>query len=64
MIAARAKVLFLDVLEVEPEKRAALLDERCGEDRELRRRVEDLLTAYSTRNAQLDAPPRAVVRER
>ncbi len=40
----RAEELFHTALECSPEARRAFLDKACGEDTELRRRVETLLS--------------------
>src|SRR5688572_10545027 len=40
---ARARELFVSVLEKAPAERPAFLDAACGGDQELRRRIEDLL---------------------
>ena len=37
------KELFAEARELEPSARAAFLDERCGDDAEMRREVEELL---------------------
>ncbi len=43
---ARAKALFLDALErLDPAERAGFLDRECGEDADLRQRVDQLLAA-------------------
>jgi hypothetical protein len=39
----RVDALFRAAVAVQPEERAALLDEQCGDDDELRREVESLL---------------------
>ena len=40
----RMEELFLQASELSPENRALFLDEQCGDDRELRRRVESMLS--------------------
>jgi eukaryotic-like serine/threonine-protein kinase len=42
------EALFDECLDLPEKSRAALLDERCGEDRELRKEVESLLDSSST----------------
>ena len=42
------ETLFHKSLELEPEARAAFLDDSCGEDSELRKELEALLEASDT----------------
>lgn len=53
----RIKELLADALELEPGERDAFLDERCGDDRELRAELDALLGNETTRTGLLDAPP-------
>src|SRR5262249_41657424 len=48
------KELFLAALAVAPEERAAWLERECGQDADLRRRVELMLTAHDTPQSLLD----------
>ena len=43
MSSEKVKTLFMQALELEPELRAAFLDERCAGDAELRAAIEELL---------------------
>jgi eukaryotic-like serine/threonine-protein kinase len=53
----RVEQVFADVLKLTaPDARAQLLDRECGEDLALRRRVEELLDAYSSAGSFLDKP--------
>jgi eukaryotic-like serine/threonine-protein kinase len=52
----KAGHLFHAALEVEPESRAAFLDEECGADFELRREVESLLAAHDKVGDYFAAP--------
>jgi len=51
------KKLFLDACEVEPAERAAFLDEACGDDRELRAEVENMLRQDEAPLQGLDPEP-------
>ena len=54
---ARAKALFLDALErPDPAERLGFLDRECGEDADLRRRVDQLLAAHDHPAAALELP--------
>jgi eukaryotic-like serine/threonine-protein kinase len=54
---ARAKALFLAALErPDPAERACFLDRECGEDADLRHRVEQLLAAYDQPAAAPEIP--------
>jgi eukaryotic-like serine/threonine-protein kinase len=53
---ARAKALFLGALELpDPADRTGFLDRECGEDADLRRRVDQLLAAYDQPAAALES---------
>ena len=56
----RAKALFVEALELDPGDRSTFLATRCGDDADLRRRVEELLAAYDRADAFLVDPPAAV----
>ena len=45
------ETLFAEVLELPPEERSAFLDEACGDDAELRERIEVLLRSHNEANA-------------
>lgn len=54
-IAENAKTIFLEAVEKHsPETWATFLDEACGDDRELRQRVEGLLQAHADRDSLFD----------
>ena len=54
----RARAVFLEAVEKHtPEQWGAFLDTACGDDEELRQRVNVLLQAHATANSLLDAPP-------
>src|SRR5207253_1500768 len=55
------KELFLAVLAVPPADRPAWLEQKCGQDAELRRRVELMLAAHDTPQSLLDRPAPAAV---
>ncbi len=44
--SARAKRIFLSLIEMEPERRGAFLDRECADDPALRENVENLLAAH------------------
>jgi tetratricopeptide (TPR) repeat protein len=50
------KAVFLTALETKPEQRPAYLDQACGSDAEVRRRVEALLRAHEGPDWLLDQP--------
>ena len=53
----RVKELFLAALDLpEPADRPAFLDRECGDDGELRRRLDDLLAAHDQPASELDRP--------
>jgi tRNA A-37 threonylcarbamoyl transferase component Bud32/lipopolysaccharide biosynthesis regulator YciM len=55
--AARAKALFLNALDLpDPADRLGFLDRECGEDADLRQRVDQLLAAYDQPAAALELP--------
>jgi serine/threonine protein kinase len=55
------KELFLAVLAVPPAERPAWLEKNCGQDSELRRRVEMMLAAHDTPQSLLDCLAPAAV---
>src|SRR5436853_2414016 len=55
------KELFLAVLAVPTADRPAWLEQKCGQDAELRRRVELMLAAHDTPQSLLDRPAPAAV---
>lgn len=57
---ARVKAIFGEVIEVPPESVAAALDERCGDDLELRAEVESLLEHVASPRVRIDAAPTAL----
>jgi serine/threonine protein kinase/tetratricopeptide (TPR) repeat protein len=58
----RAKDLFLDALELEGATRESFLSEACGEDTELRRRVDELLDAHGSSERVVGHPIRRLSR--
>ena len=50
------ETIFAAVIEKVPDERAAYLEEACGDDRELRNRVEGLLEAYNNPDSVFDRP--------
>jgi serine/threonine-protein kinase len=60
----KAKRLVMAALELSAERRSAYLDEACGDDEELRREVESLLHADTSRAAFVDSPPVRLLQER
>jgi serine/threonine protein kinase/tetratricopeptide (TPR) repeat protein len=58
----KARAIFLDAVEKHaPEQWSAFLEEACGQDKELRLRVDVLLKAHSQANSLLDAPESNIV---
>lgn len=57
----KAKELFSDALGLSASERAAMLDEKCGDDAELRAEVESLLTADAQPSTLFDAPVADIV---
>ena len=55
--ARREMAVFTRAIEIPPEDRAAFLDEACGGDESLRRRVEALLRAHDRLGNFLEEPP-------
>jgi eukaryotic-like serine/threonine-protein kinase len=49
--------IFTKAITLPREQRAAFLDKACGEDRELRRKVEALLSAHDRLGNFLEEPP-------
>src|SRR5262245_13585023 len=50
------ETLFFAALDKSPEERAAFLDDACGQDAEMRRRVERLLDAHARVGTFLQTP--------
>ncbi len=55
--------IYYSALEISPEKRDSFFAQRCGEDEELRREVESLLSYVNTSKNFLDTPPESFVAE-
>ncbi|MEP7148133.1 MAG: protein kinase [Acidobacteriota bacterium] len=51
-----AKDILYSALEMEPGPRAYFLDERCGDDLELRKEIESLIAAHSEAGGRLESP--------
>ena len=51
------QTLFTETLEQDPSERSAFLDQACGEDIELRKRVEHLLEIHENVGGFLESPP-------
>ena len=58
----RANEIFARALEIEPEARAVLLDELCGEDKSLRAFVEELLRSHDEAGSFLERPATGIDR--
>ena len=55
------RTIFLEALEKDnPEQRSAFLDDVCGEDAELRQRVETLLSAHNDAGSFLEKTPQEI----
>ena len=59
-LSALESIFFL-ALATPPDQRAAFLDDACGGDDELRRRVEKMLAAHEEAGSFLEAPPAAAI---
>jgi eukaryotic-like serine/threonine-protein kinase len=57
----KARSIFLEAVERTPDQRGPYLDAACGQDQELRGRVEVLLRAHEQANSLLDAPGPALL---
>jgi len=53
----REVAVFTEAIKVPVDERAAFLDKACGDDENLRRRVEALLRAYDRIGNFLEEPP-------
>ena len=54
--------IFIQVIQTEdPAQGAALVEELCGQDQELRRRVKELLVAHGRAVSFLESPPADLV---
>ena len=49
--------IFTEALKVPPQEHDAFLDRKCGDDKELRRRLEGLLRAHDRVGDFLEKPP-------
>lgn len=56
----RAKTIFFDALDVDPDRRATLVNEACGADAELREAVEALLSRHDDNEADAWDPTSVV----
>ena len=56
----REAAIFDAAMELPPARRSDYLNEACGEDAALRRRVESLLKACESQCVFLDAPAREI----
>src|SRR5687768_4912314 len=50
------KEILYPALEMDPTKRAAFLDEKCGNDTELRRQIESLIDAHNGAADRFESP--------
>ena len=57
------KEILYAALEMEPAQRASYLDEKCGDDHELRREVESLMGAHSEAGGRLESPAIEIMAE-
>jgi hypothetical protein len=55
--AGRELAVFTDAVKVPRQQRAAFLDQACGRDHDLRRKVESLLRAHDRVGNFLEEPP-------
>ena len=53
----REVAIFSEALKVPPQARKAFLDKTCGDDEELRGKVEALLKAHARLGSFLEEPP-------
>src|SRR5262249_34832461 len=60
---ARAKELFLAVLDMAPAERAAYLDQACGGEAALRGRIEGMLESHAQSGGLLTRTPREMLRD-
>lgn len=59
----KVKEILYAALEMEPSRRPAYLDEKCGDDHELRREIESLLNASSEGRGRLESPAIEIMAE-
>ena len=57
------KEILYTALEMEPAQRASFLDEKCGDDHELRREIETLISAHSEAGGRLESPAIEIMAE-
>ena len=55
--AGREVAVFTEAIKVPRQQRGAFLDQACGRDEELRRKVEALLSAHDRVGNFLEEPP-------
>lgn len=55
--AGREVAIFTEAIKVPRQQRAAFLDQACGGDEDLRRKVESLLRAHDRVGNFLEEPP-------
>lgn len=55
--AERELAIFTEALKVPSEDRNEFLERKCGDDKELRRRLEGLLRAHERLGSFLEEPP-------
>ena len=53
----RELAMFTEALKVPPQDRAAFMEQKCGSDKKLRRRLEGLLRAHDRLGNFLEEPP-------
>ena len=53
--------IFVEALEQDANRRAAFLDEACGTDTELRRRIDNLLKCHDQAGAFIDKPAGEII---
>jgi len=53
----RELAMFTEALKLPPHERAAFMEQKCGSDKKLRRRMEGLLRAHDRLGNFLEEPP-------
>jgi serine/threonine protein kinase len=59
----RVERIYHSILKISPEKRSSFLQKNCGNDLELRREVESLLSYENEFDSRIDTPPESLVSE-